>query len=98
MHFEDLKMDVDYIQMKMSALSKRACDNLEGLETSLDADWVKKDMTLKGYLTEELESMYILATVINDIKDSVERLNKQLKRTGNVRPDQETTLPALNEQ
>lgn len=98
---DDVRLSVENIQAKMVALSKYSYDRLESVENSLEHEWVENDKLLKNYTKEQIESLYIISTLISDIQKNIDRLNhdvvrcsKKIKRTDNVRPDQETTLPA----
>lgn len=95
MKFEDLKFEIELLVMKISALNNHAYSHLESVESSLESPWCKENQVAFQYMKEANQYLYISTTLIRDIQKDVERLNE---KTDNVRPDQETTLPALNEQ
>jgi len=101
MHIDDIQMDTEIIQMKLRALSNQAYDRMESVENSVEQKWVKGDITLTAYLKEQIEDLYIITTLVNDIQRSVDKLNadvtkyrNELRNASNVIPDQEPTLPA----
>ncbi|WBF51992.1 hypothetical protein [Macrococcoides canis] len=104
MHIDDIQLDTEVIQMKLRALSNQAYDRMESVENSVEQKWVKDDTTLTAYLKEQIEDLYIITTLVNDIQRSVDKLNvditkcrNNLNNASNVKPDQENTLPANNE-
>lgn len=104
MHIDDIQMETEILQMKLRALSNQSFSRIENVENSLEQKWVKDDITLTAYLKEQIEELYIISTLVNDIQRSVDKLNvdvtkcrNKLNNASNVKPDQENTLPANNE-
>lgn len=104
MHIDDIQLETEVIQMKLRALSNQAYDRMESVENSVEQKWVKDDSTLTAYLKEQIEDLYIITTLVNDIQRSVDKLNvdvtklrNKLNNASNVIPDQENTLPANKE-
>lgn len=104
MHIDDIQMETEILQMKLRALSNQSFSRIENVENSLEQKWVKDDITLTAYLKEQIEELYIISTLVNDIQRNVDKLNvdvtkcrNKLNNASNVNPDQEKTLPANNE-
>lgn len=104
MHIDDIQMETEVIQMKLRALSNQSFSRIENVENSLEQKWVKDDITLTAYLKEQIEELYIISTLVNDIQRNVDKLNvdvtkcrNKLNNASNVKHDQEPTLLANNE-
>lgn len=100
MQNEDLILGIERLKMKLRALNHHEHNHLESIETSLDTTWCQKNRLAYEYMKEVNQDLYISTTLISDIEKYVERLFEGIckEKADNVRPDQEITLPATNEQ
>ncbi|PKE12698.1 hypothetical protein CW685_04050 [Macrococcoides caseolyticum] len=96
----DIKLDIEELVIKIKALDHLAFNNLEEIENRLKQDWITSDFTLKRITTEQVQELYILTTIISNIRKTIETLHvdvEKIKEADNVIPDQEPTLPANKE-
>ncbi|QQB05690.1 hypothetical protein [Macrococcoides caseolyticum] len=96
-NLNDVLVDVKSLKLKVDALNNLVFSNLEDAEDRLEQQWIKENFTLRTMTEEQTQDLFILSTVISDVWKSVERLQDEIKKASNVKPDQENTLPANNE-
>lgn len=96
----DFKLDIEELIIKIEALEHLGFSNLETIENRLQQEWITNNFTLKKITTEQVQDLYILTTIIRNIRETIENLHvniEKIKEADNVNPDQENTLPANNE-
>lgn len=96
-NLNDVLVDVKSLKLKVDALNNLVFSNLEDAEDRLEQQWIKENFTLRTMTEEQTQDLFILSTVISDVWKSVERLQDEIKKADNVKPDQEPTLPAADE-
>lgn len=96
-NLNDLVVDINSLKLKVDALNNLVFSNLEDAEDRLQQNWIKENFTLRTMTEEQIQDIFILSTVISDIWKAMERLQDEIKKADNVKPDQEPTLPATNE-
>ncbi|MGK0576793.1 hypothetical protein [Macrococcus capreoli] len=96
---DDLLVGLECLMMKLKALNHHEHNHLISIEHSLETKWCQQNRLAYEYMKEVNQDLYISTTLIRDIEKDIERLYEEIckEKADNVRPDQETTLPATND-